>query len=87
MKPKVYLETTIPSYLIAWLSRDLIQAAHQQITRAWWQNRSQFHLYISQIVVREACGGNEEAAARRLETLDRSPVSFQRIRAACDLHA
>ncbi len=31
MKPRVYLETTIPSYLTAWPSRDLVRAAHQQI--------------------------------------------------------
>ena len=33
MKPRIYLETTIPSYLTAWPSRDLVRAAHQQITR------------------------------------------------------
>jgi hypothetical protein len=33
MKPTVYVETTIPSYLTAWTSRDLVRAAHQQITR------------------------------------------------------
>jgi hypothetical protein len=31
MKPKVYLETTIPSLLTAWPSRDLIIAADQPI--------------------------------------------------------
>ena len=36
MKPQVYIETTIPSYLTAWPSRDLVRAAHQQITREWW---------------------------------------------------
>ena len=35
--PTVYLETTIPSYLAAHLSRDLIIAAHQQITQEWWK--------------------------------------------------
>ena len=33
----IYLETTIPSYLSAYPSRDLIIAAHQQITHEWWR--------------------------------------------------
>jgi hypothetical protein len=34
-KPQAYVETTIVSYLTAWLSRDLVMAAHL-ITRFWW---------------------------------------------------
>lgn len=40
MKPKVYLETTIASYLTSRPSRDLIVAAHQQITREWWDGHA-----------------------------------------------
>jgi hypothetical protein len=74
MQPKVYLETTIPSYLTAWPSRDLVKAAHQQITREWWQNRTKFDLHISQLVLREASGGDAEAARLRLEALRGIPV-------------
>ena len=74
MRPKVYLETTIPSYLTAWPSRDLVKAAHQQVTREWWQNRARFDLYISQLVLREAGGGDAEAARLRLEALRGIPV-------------
>ena len=35
IRPKVYVETSVVSYLSAWPSRDLIKAAHQQITREW----------------------------------------------------
>jgi hypothetical protein len=34
----VYIETTVVSYLVANPSRDPILAAHQQLTRQWWQD-------------------------------------------------
>jgi len=37
MKAKLYIETTIPSYLVGHPSRDLLVAAHQEITRDWWE--------------------------------------------------
>jgi len=69
VKPRAYLETTIVSYLTALPSRDLLVAAHQQVTRDWWAGRDAFDLYISQLVVDEASAGDEGAAARRLEAL------------------
>ncbi len=74
MRPKAYLETTIPSYLTAWRSRDLIKAAHQEATREWWEGRSRFELYVSQVVVRESAGGDPEAAAQRLQALAGIPI-------------
>ena len=70
MKPKVYVETTIVSYLTARGSRDLIVAAHQELTQEWWQRRrGEFELYCSQLVIQEASGGHKEAAQRRLQML------------------
>ena len=70
MKQKAYIETSTVSYLIARPSRDLIMAANQQVTREWWNNhRSQFDLYISQVVLKEASEGDKEAAQQRLEAL------------------
>jgi hypothetical protein len=47
MKSKLYLETTVPSYLTARPSRDLIVAAHQQITHEWWEmRRHNFEIFI-----------------------------------------
>ena len=73
MKPKVYIETSIPSYLTAWHSRDLIVAANQEITKQWWDSREQFDLYISALVIQEAGAGNPTAAQKRLEQLDDIP--------------
>ena len=54
MKPKVYLETTIISYLTARPSRDLIIAAHQELTNEWWENRRRrFDLFVSQLVIQK----------------------------------
>jgi hypothetical protein len=66
----VYLETTIPSYLVARPSRDLIVAAHQQITFEWWNTaRDRFDLYVSQAVLDEIQAGDPEYAARRRELI------------------
>ena len=71
MKPKIYIETSVVSYLTARPSRDLIVAANQQITQEWWQvRRTEFDLYVSQIVVQEAGSGDPTAAQQRLQVLD-----------------
>src|SRR5215813_4786359 len=75
MAQRVYLETTIPSYLTAWPSRDLIIAGHQQITKEWWRaRRSEFELCISQFVLDEAGAGDAEAAKERLAILNPLPL-------------
>jgi len=62
VKQRVYLETTIVSYLTARPSRDLILAAHQEVTRQWWeQRRADFEIYVSQLVLDEAGRGDPEA--------------------------
>lgn len=71
MKPSVYLETTIISYLTARPTRDLIMAANMQVTREWWESRREgFDLFVSDAVRLEASAGDADAARRRLEFLD-----------------
>jgi hypothetical protein len=70
IKPKIYIETTIPSYLTAWPRREPIRAAHQLLTRRWWDTkRSEYDLHTSQLVLQEAGSGDPIAAAERLEVL------------------
>lgn len=71
----VYLETTIPSYLAAFPSRDLIIAAHQQITHDWWNTaRQYFDLYISEPVLDEIRSGDPDAIMRRMDFVAGLPV-------------
>ena len=75
MPQRVYLETTIPSYLTAWPSRDLIIAAHQQVTKEWWRaRRDQFEICMSQFVLDEASAGDADAAQERLAILEPLPL-------------
>ena len=70
MKRKVYIETSVASYLTARPSRDLVVAAHQELTTEWWENhRDRFDLYISELVLREASKGDAAASARRMAQL------------------
>ena len=67
MKPRLYLETTIPSYLVARRSRDLRLAADQETTQQWWEaERHDYELFISQAVVFEVSKGDPNFAAARL---------------------
>lgn len=69
-KPSVYLETSFISYVTNKLSSDLLVAAHQKLSREWWEERSAgFQLYVSELVFQEASKGNEEAAQSRKQLL------------------
>ena len=75
LKPKVYVETTVVSYLVARPSHDVTLAARQQATLQLWEEYSNnFEFVISNVVVSEAREGNPVAAQRRLEVLANLPV-------------
>ncbi len=74
MKAKAYVETSIVSYLTARQSRDLVLAAHQQVTRDWWANRAAFELFASQFVLDEAAAGDAAAASDRLAALAEAAI-------------
>ena len=70
MKRKIYVETSVISYLTARPSKTIIGAAHQQITMAWWELRSDYELLVSQSVWQECAAGDPVAAQRRLAALE-----------------
>lgn len=70
MRKRVYIETTIVSYLTAKPSRDVIIAARQAATEQWWRiERPKCDLFVSELVVREASHGDEEASRLRMAVL------------------
>ena len=75
MKETVYIETSLVGYLTARPSNNLILMANLEITRRWWDTRrSQFTLYISQVVLDEAGQGDAEMANKRLNILQNISV-------------
>lgn len=60
------------SYLVARPNqRDLIVAAHQELTREWWENRrNEFTLFASAVVIEEALRGDPEYAKARMSIID-----------------
>ena len=72
---RIYIESTIPSYVVARPARDLLQAARQQMTRDWWDLRRAGHdLFASQLVLDEIAFGESEMANRRLELMANIPL-------------
>jgi len=66
---KVYLESSIISYLTARPSKDIRRLVKQRITNDWWERRDEYDLFISQTVVDEIGRGDAEAALLRLEAI------------------
>lgn len=78
-KPKVYIETTVVSYLAARLSRNATITARQQATQQFWhEHTDRFELVISPTVISEIRRGNPEVVQRRLNLVSgitRLPMS------------
>lgn len=75
MKPSVYIETTIPSYLVARPSRDARIASDQRTTIEWWElRRNDFEMFISAVVIREVSRGDAEIAKLRIAKINSIPV-------------
>ena len=74
MNLRLYLETTIPSYLVARPSRDAIMHGQQAATRQWWEHRrSDYELFVSEFVDIEAGRGDAEMSVARAAALQGLP--------------
>ena len=64
---RIYIESTIPSYVVDRPARDILQAARQQLARDWWESQGCNHeLFTSQVVLDEIANGESEMARLRL---------------------
>lgn len=69
-KLSVYLESSFISYLANDVSDDLIVAGQQKVSRNWWENnREEYELFASALVIDEVSKGDVEASAKRLDIL------------------
>lgn len=73
--PRLYIETSIVSYLRQRSSGQVVTAARQLLTHRWWEKeRSNYDLVTSQFVIDEAADGDPQLAQERLDTLDDIPL-------------
>ena len=70
MKKRIYIETTVVSYLTAKPSRDIMVAGHQGATRELWPELSaSYETYVSALVFQEARRGDPDQAQIRLAAI------------------
>lgn len=73
--PRVYLETTVLSYLVAAPSRDPAVRAHQVVTEQWWTHaRERFEVVISIVTLNEASAGDPQMARARRDLVAGLPA-------------
>ncbi len=71
IKPTVYIESTVVSYLTSRPSNDAVIASRQQATQQLWNEYSdKFEFVASFIVVNEIQRGDVKEAKRRLRTIE-----------------
>jgi hypothetical protein len=91
MKPSLYLETTIPSFLVGTISPVLATASHQALTLRWWdEERDKYRLFISSLVEDEIKKGRAGFADKRRELIadiQRLEVTPEILQLADELHS
>ena len=74
MKPRIYVETSVISYLTARPSRDPANAVRQMQARALWNAQDRFSLVVSPAVLDEAMQGHPVQAELRIKVIALLPV-------------
>ncbi len=67
---KLYIETSVVSYLTARPSKNIVTAGHQVVTRDFWDQLDSKNVFISELVLQEAGKGDKLAAKARLNAIE-----------------
>jgi predicted nucleic acid-binding protein len=67
---RVYVESSVISYLTARPARVLSKLEKQQKTADWWEQRHRWELFISPTVMQEIQKGDPEAALKRIDAVE-----------------
>ena len=70
MKQRVYIESSVVSYLVARPSKNIVVAAHQASTSDFWDRLDEYEVFVSDVVVDEVTRGDEAQAKRRVAAIE-----------------
>jgi len=71
MSKTVYIESSVISYRVARLSRDIVVLARQELTAEWWDNvLPQLDGFVSPVVLEEIALGDLDSADQRLQIVE-----------------
>ena len=73
MSLRIYVETSVISYLANRPSRDGLVAARQALTHDWWAGLDSASVWVSELVVAEVSRGDLQAANNRLRWIEHLP--------------
>jgi len=71
MRQKIYLETSVISYLVSKPSKNIIIAGRQAITKDMWDIIGNYDVFTSDIVIQESSRGDIKYAKLRLDALEK----------------
>lgn len=66
-KKRVYVESSVISYLTARPAGNALKSEHQLLTKAWWRHRSEWDCFVTTVVMEEISRGDPDAALKRRE--------------------
>ena len=71
MRQKIYLETSVVSYLVSRPSKNIVIAGRQAVTKDMWDIIDNYDAFISDIVIQESSKGDMTLAKLRLDALEK----------------